>query len=80
MFKATHTKLVNCDGPKDKEDCFPVVNLDEESYFTDELKTDDGKDIYFSNAEEPPYEFEKIEVTGELSEYNNNGYYKTFPP
>ena len=84
MFKATHVNLVDCDAGlqingEDYEKCFPIVDLNEESYFTDFLRSDDGQEKrYWSNAEDEPYNQAKHEIEGELASYTNDGFYKSF--
>ena len=86
MFTATHTAAVDCDTGfilKDKryDKCFPIVDLDEESYFTDVLASDDGSTaVPWARAEDEPYYQASYEFQGELATYSNDGFYRAFAP
>ena len=38
MLRATHVKLQECDGPEAYRKCYPILDLQEDQFSTDDLR------------------------------------------
>lgn len=81
MLRATHVKLQECDGPEAYRNCYPILDLTEDQFSTDDLregaKEDDNLD-WAVHKTASDLDLEDKMIVGELSSYPNSGFALTF--
>ena len=59
--------------------CF-LSEISPDTQYTEPITTEDGKQLFFQYAKDPPLEFSSNTLEGEFGIYNNDGYYRSFTP
>ena len=83
LVRATHVKLQDCDGPEKYRQCYPILDLTEDKFTTDDLREgakDDPSLSWAVHKSAADLGLEERMIVGELSSYPNSGYVLTFDP
>ena len=81
VLSATHVKRQECDGPKEYKMCYPILDLKEDMFYTEDLVEGAQDDPSLGWAVYRTADYFNLDedlLSGELSSYPKNGYFLTF--